>query len=174
MKSSVHMISIVLVSGLLLTACNGGGGADSTSEASSSLTNSAKVAYEDATFEEVADHVQSCHGNKICVTICHRPPGNPDNSKTLTLPLQAANAHLKHGGSEHQDKDYLGACDDGDGDSDDGSGGTDDGSGDGSDDGSGSTDDGSGGTDIPAWCLPFINYDSNCDGIHDETGESYF
>lgn len=39
------------------------------------------------------------------VTICHRPPGNPSNGQTLTLPRSAAEAHLRnHSG------DTLGAC----------------------------------------------------------------
>ena len=38
------------------------------------------------------------------VTICHRPPGNPDNAQTLVVPLSAwENAHSKHG-------DTLGPC----------------------------------------------------------------
>ena len=32
------------------------------------------------------------------VTICHRPPGNPDNSRTITVSVDAA-AHLEHGDS---------------------------------------------------------------------------
>jgi hypothetical protein len=33
------------------------------------------------------------------VAICHRPPGNPDNSRTLTVSVDAAAAHLEHGDS---------------------------------------------------------------------------
>ena len=33
------------------------------------------------------------------VTICHRPPGNPDNSRTITVSVDAAAAHLEHGDS---------------------------------------------------------------------------
>jgi hypothetical protein len=29
------------------------------------------------------------------VTICHRPPGNPSNGQTLTLPRSGAEAHLR-------------------------------------------------------------------------------
>lgn len=36
-------------------------------------------------------------------TICHMPPGNPENWKTMTLPKSAIKAHLNHG-------DKLGAC----------------------------------------------------------------
>lgn len=37
------------------------------------------------------------------VTICHRPPGNPGNAKTLSVGASAVKAHLDHG-------DKLGSC----------------------------------------------------------------
>ena len=37
------------------------------------------------------------------VTICHIPPGNPDNAHTITVGAPAVPAHLAHG-------DYLGEC----------------------------------------------------------------
>lgn len=37
------------------------------------------------------------------VTICHIPPGNPNNPITITISINALPAHLAHG-------DYLGAC----------------------------------------------------------------
>jgi hypothetical protein len=37
------------------------------------------------------------------LTICHIPPGNPNNPQTIQIPLSALQAHLDHG-------DYLGAC----------------------------------------------------------------
>ena len=42
------------------------------------------------------------------VTICHIPPGNPDNAKTHTIDQSALPAHLAHGDTE-------GACPAGDG-----------------------------------------------------------
>ena len=42
------------------------------------------------------------------VTICHIPPGNPDNAYTLTVSVNALPAHLAHG-------DHCGACDEDDG-----------------------------------------------------------
>src|SRR3712207_6689926 len=44
------------------------------------------------------------------VTICHCPPGNPDNCHTITVGSKAAQKHL----SQH-DGDSLGPCDDGGG-----------------------------------------------------------
>ena len=39
------------------------------------------------------------------VTICHVPPGNPDNAHTITVGVNAVPAHLAHG-------DYCGPCED--------------------------------------------------------------
>jgi hypothetical protein len=38
------------------------------------------------------------------VTICHIPPGNPENAHAITISINALPAHLAHGDSE-------GACD---------------------------------------------------------------
>jgi hypothetical protein len=38
------------------------------------------------------------------VTICHVPPGNPDNAQTIEVASAAVGSHLAHG-------DYEGACD---------------------------------------------------------------
>ena len=40
------------------------------------------------------------------VVICHSPPGNPNNSKTLEVPVSALQAHIDHG-------DKIGPCDEG-------------------------------------------------------------
>ncbi|MGB1308024.1 MAG: hypothetical protein ACPG6B_03880 [Oceanihabitans sp.] len=37
------------------------------------------------------------------VTICHIPPGNPENSHEITVSVNAISAHLAHG-------DLLGGC----------------------------------------------------------------
>jgi Tol biopolymer transport system component len=56
-------------------------------------------------------------GGNEKVTICHVPPGNPENAHTITISVSALDAHLAHG-------DYEGACagadDGGDGGDDDG------------------------------------------------------
>ena len=44
----------------------------------------------------------SDNGNKV--TICHIPPGNPDNPQTITISVNALQAHLAHG-------DNIGSCD---------------------------------------------------------------
>jgi len=40
------------------------------------------------------------------VEVCHAPPGNPDNAKTITIDNSAVDAHLAHG-------DSLGECPEG-------------------------------------------------------------
>ena len=42
------------------------------------------------------------------VTICHVPPGNPENAHTITVSVRAVPAHLAHG-------DHCGPCEEGDG-----------------------------------------------------------
>ena len=37
------------------------------------------------------------------IEICHRPPENPENARTITVGASAVPAHLSHG-------DSLGAC----------------------------------------------------------------
>lgn len=37
------------------------------------------------------------------VTICHVPPGNPNNAYPITISINALNAHLAHG-------DVIGDC----------------------------------------------------------------
>ena len=38
------------------------------------------------------------------ITICHIPPGNPDNAHEITISVRALDAHLAHG-------DAIGSCD---------------------------------------------------------------
>lgn len=46
----------------------------------------------------------AAHGGSDKVTICHIPPGNPDNAQTITVGAAAVPAHLVlHG-------DCLGTC----------------------------------------------------------------
>jgi len=43
-------------------------------------------------------------GNKV--SMCHFPPGNPDNAQTISVSENAVGAHLEHG-------DFIGTCEDG-------------------------------------------------------------
>jgi len=42
-------------------------------------------------------HNSSSADNGPQVTICHCPPGNPQNNQTMTVGLNAAQMHLAHG-----------------------------------------------------------------------------
>lgn len=73
---------------------------------------SQSVFLDEATSEDIINYVTECRGRskrQVCVTICHRPPGNPTRGKTLLLPLKASLAHLSHG-HEREENDYLGPC----------------------------------------------------------------
>jgi len=55
-----------------------------------------------ALMDDIEIEYQS-RGSKVSgekVQICHRPPGNPDNSKTLSIGASAVSAHLAHGDTE--------------------------------------------------------------------------
>ena len=56
--------------------------------------------------EEEEDDEEEEEGDKV--EICHIPPGNPDNARTIMVSQSALAAHLAHG-------DYEGECDEGDG-----------------------------------------------------------
>ncbi|MCM2280771.1 MAG: hypothetical protein NDI61_02870 [Bdellovibrionaceae bacterium] len=113
-------LSLRLFGALLMTtsliACNQGGGADSQAVQALAVDSDLnfamnKISLDEATFQDVAAHVETCRNGIFCVTICHRPPGDPANSKTMSLPLTAIPAHLNHGSDHHEDKDHVGACD---------------------------------------------------------------
>jgi hypothetical protein len=40
-----------------------------------------------------------CDGDET-VQVCHAPPGNPSNARTLTVSINALPAHLAHGDTE--------------------------------------------------------------------------
>ena len=52
------------------------------------------------------DNFIVCDDGDGRVTICHIPPGNPDNAHTITVSAKAVPAHLAHG-------DYSGPCEGG-------------------------------------------------------------
>ncbi len=43
------------------------------------------------------------------VTICHIPPGNPENAQTLTVSINAWNGHMNNNGGHHNGC-HLGEC----------------------------------------------------------------
>lgn len=138
----------------------------------------------DTSLEDLQQYLVIRGNDKVFIEICHVPKGNPENYQSLTLPMEAIAAHLKHG-IEEGEKDFLGQCEpvvaevpvdensevgageEGrDSDSDDSS----------SDDSSGyssSEDSDSENQDelLPIWCE--IDLDSECDGIIDDSGELY-
>lgn len=176
---------------------------DGATNSSDALQVLAKILVDEAEIEDLALHKVQCKlkkdESKICIEICHLPPGNPENGKDMVIPLEALKAHLNHGSDHHLDKDFLGKCQvevvidpiveepvvtdpvvidpiveepvvtDP------------------------ATDvpvvvdpvleepvvdvpeDGTVVTQpVPNWCLPFVELDNNCDGIVDATGEPLF
>ncbi|GIL16282.1 MAG: hypothetical protein BroJett040_00330 [Oligoflexia bacterium] len=183
MRNLLLIGSVAVSMGLI--GCNQDGQSGANQQVLSELNGSQgqglttlKVSLDQATLEQVSDYVFECHGNKLCVQICHRPPGDPTNSKTMLLPLAATKTHLHHGGDTHDEKDYLGTCDVEDG-------GSVDGAVDAGADTSTSVDSGTGtdanvdtgtgiapGEEVPLWCQSIVELDSNCDGFDDSTGQA--
>lgn len=155
MKKSIFKILVLSAPAALLMGCQ-----EPPNIQDSLVThilNADKVSLDEATYEQVEPFVSPCQGNKLCVQICHRPPGNPENGHSKQLPLAATKAHLGHG-------DYLGSCSPEDTDPDGDNGTVND------DDDAGPVDN----DDPPTWCELYHDIDSDCDGYHDETGESLF
>ncbi|MCB0413101.1 MAG: hypothetical protein KDD50_02125 [Bdellovibrionales bacterium] len=198
LKVSMHFLFSLFVA-LQITACKvdqNGELVPLDSENSENYTHpmNLKASIMDADLETVEENVVACedeNSHQICVEICHRPPGNPENGQTKVLPLKATLKHLDHGG-KHQDKDYFGPCEDdvivgpdlnGDDSSQNGTdSGSDNDSTSGDDSSAGSdssTDDSSSGStggggvnpDVPNWCEPIYEFDSDCDGYNDTTGD---
>ncbi len=165
MKNSL-IYPLALASTILLAACRASE-QPATSSTSGTVTlqnNQNKISLDEAYLDQMEPYIFECKHRTLCVQICHRPPGNPENSKTLDLPLQATVAHLNHGG-EHEDKDYIGPCDAS-------SGGPAAATGDDTTDDT--TDDtAGGGSTVPLWCQAFLSIDANCDGLNDQTGFPY-
>jgi len=59
--------------------------------------------YDDDYVTEFSDYVEIDYSSKTAV-LCHYPPGNPDNAKTLTIGTKAVRAHVFNHG------DTLGEC----------------------------------------------------------------
>ena len=67
--------------------------------------DSHKVSHDDSYDDSHDDSYDDSHDKKDKVTICHIPPGNPDNAHTKNVSGNAKNAHLAHG-------DSMGECPD--------------------------------------------------------------
>ena len=120
----VRLFFIYFASVALLGACEG---TESTQDSNAFASSGNNVSLMKATGQDVSANVVECRGagsgkgkkkgKQVCVAICHRPPGNPENSKSMVLPLSAVLAHLEHGGPNHGHHDTLGLCE-GDGEDD--------------------------------------------------------
>lgn len=168
---------IAILSGLGLAACAGTENSSTANGDSAAASfQQSKTNLDAATLAQIQPYVSECRHHQLCVEICHRPPGNPAHSKTMHLPLAATRAHLHHGGSHHSVKDSLGACGSptsGGSSDDESSSGGQTGGDVGTDPGAGTSPATGSATEIPLWCHPYLEVDSNCDGFNDLTGEAY-
>jgi hypothetical protein len=98
-SSLAHLVAIF---GLGLTLGCGVETDDSESSIAQNLQDQAACQITDV---EPVDEVRACEpGNTKKTTICHVPPGNPDNAHTLCIGNAAVKHHLKN------HPDYLGPC----------------------------------------------------------------
>lgn len=208
------LVALPMALSLSLAGCDTGSqGASmlSADEMPFSQTDSAlmnKVLFDEAVLEQIVPHRADCPSStansghvKVCIRICHIPPGNANAAREKVLPIEAMKAHVGHG-------DYLGSC------QSSGVGTTDpeqttdptapeetptqttdptvpgetptvpeeptdsDSPSDVSDVFTPVAGEETGGgnstSDIPLWCEPFVDKDANCDGVDDVSGESYF
>ena len=87
------------------------GGSTASINVCPSVTTDYTVTVTDANGCSATDQVRVCVNNVVCgragnhakISICHVPPGNPNNGQTLCISETAVSTHLGHG-------DYLGAC----------------------------------------------------------------
>lgn len=57
--------------------------------------------HDDDYVEEFDDSVEIDFSSNTAVILCHFPPGNPDNAKTITVGAKAARAHVYHHGDTY-------------------------------------------------------------------------
>ena len=93
----------VVVIGVLVATCSGGGGPTSPS-----LDQETSEQGQEAGNDGLGgglDGLVTCPtpGNADKAIICHLPPGNPGNARAICIDPSAVPAHLGHG-------DYLGEC----------------------------------------------------------------
>ena len=128
MGKTAHFLTGLIFLSLFSVSCStqNGGSSSSTSQGGmsnnsevvndSNLTQmkSQKVYVEEALIDDIKVNQASCPLSadgvqKICIKICHVPPGNPSAAKEKILPLEAIKAHLNHGSQHAEERDYLGA-----------------------------------------------------------------
>lgn len=74
-----------------------------------------KVYAEEAQVQDIKLAKSDCEPSddpspKVCVKICHVPPGNPQNKSEKIISLSALKAHLNHGSVHSDERDFMGAC----------------------------------------------------------------
>lgn len=123
-KICLSLVSILVTCFLVLSGCSNSSNQpgehfieaisqNDSLQSFSELIEKGRVFLDEASSQDLREYVSLCRGRsqrQVCVTICHRPPGNPKNQKTLLLPLKASISHLRHGYNQVS-KDYLGVCD---------------------------------------------------------------
>lgn len=191
-----NIIIICIISGLSFLGCKGTEGFSSEASSSQSDGNDNAIVdgqeitpvmllknMNDLELEEVSELCPRESGRDWCVVICHVPPGNPAAAKTLLIPHQAFEAHVRHGSAKHNHHDFVGNCDQlpeldarhpgckngkkkkGCSINDDEGSDNDDEEGHQDDDSEGEIEDPG-----PYYCEPIFNSDLDCDGYDDETG----
>lgn len=165
-----------------------------------------KINLLNATPLDIEEYIIDCGDServKLCLLICHVPPGNPMAAHSKVLPLSASLAHLRHHSKNKKKRketfDYLGECsgsdagsgDESDSTEDDSNSEADDGSGDEEYEGPTNEEDPSGGDgeegegegeetsgddegERPDWCEVNQEVDADCDGIDDSTGQPIY
>ena len=132
----------------------------------------------DLSEEELTEVSEGCpieSGRDFCVVICHIPPGNPKNAKSLLIPHQAVEAHINHGGENHKHHDYVGNCDEIPESTDNICKGNskncspvDD------EDSTDSVDNDEYNNEVPMFCDPLFITDLDCDGLNDDSMEPIY
>ena len=103
-------IGVVCFSAALQSACGSATGDTLSARSPSSAISKSTSRYDSSgknanESDECDASGVSSDANGTCkVTICHIPPGNPDNRHTIRVGEPAVQAHIDHG-------DYPGACD---------------------------------------------------------------
>jgi len=102
MNANIGRLSVICAVTLALYSC---GGDKASSPTASSQTASSPTAAVQAASASGGDGSVSAQAAEPKVTICHVPPGNPDNAHTITIGAPAVPAHLaNHPG------DAIGPC----------------------------------------------------------------